>query len=241
MLTGALLLASTQFTSLLVQQDFGYTATWAGILSSPGGIVTMMTMFVAGRLVGKIQPKYLIAVGAVIIALSMYRLTNAYGDLGFWFLAGSRMVFGLGLPLIFVSITTASYDGIPPDKTSQASALINAARNTGGSIGISIASNVLTHREQFHQSRLAEHAIPSSVQYQDTLQQVTNFFTAHGSGLVQAHNQAIQWIGQQVQLQASFMGYTDAFWVLTLIALTAVPLALSLRKIKLGGAVHAGH
>jgi DHA2 family multidrug resistance protein len=72
----------------------------------------------------------------VIIALSLYALTNVYGDLGFWFFARSRMVFGVGVPLIFVSVTTASYHGIPPDKTDQASALINAARNTGGSIGI---------------------------------------------------------------------------------------------------------
>ena len=42
---------------------------------------------------------------------------------------------------------TASYDGIPPNKTDMASALINAARNTGGSIGVSLASNVLSHRE----------------------------------------------------------------------------------------------
>ena len=40
--------------------------------------------------------------------------------------------------------------------TIPASALINAARNTGGSIGVSLVSNVLTHREQFHQSRLVE-------------------------------------------------------------------------------------
>jgi len=33
----------------------------------------------------------------------------------------------------------------------------------------------------------------------------------------------------------------DAFWVLMLISLSAVPLALTLRKIKLGGAVHVGH
>jgi len=88
------------------------------------------------------------------------------------------MVFGVGVPLIFVSVTTASYHGIPRDKTDQASALINAARNTGGSIGISIASNVLAHREQFHQSRLVESIIPSSSQYQDTVRQVTNYFVA---------------------------------------------------------------
>jgi MFS transporter, DHA2 family, multidrug resistance protein len=239
--TGAILLATTQFLPQLVQQDFGYTATWAGLVLSPGGVVTMVMMFVVGRLAAKVQPKYLIVAGAVIIALSMYGMTNVYADLGFWFMARSRMLLGVGLPLIFVPIMAASYEGIEPSKTDQASALINAARNTGGSIGVSVVSNVLTHREQFHQSRLVEQVIPSSTTYQDTLQQITNYFTAHGSSLAQAHDQAIQWIGQQVQAQASFLGYMDAFWVLMLISLSAVPLALALRKIKLGGPVHMGH
>jgi DHA2 family multidrug resistance protein len=239
--TGAILLATTQFLPQLVQQDFGYTATWAGLVLSPGGVVTMVMMFVVGRLAARVQPKYLIVAGAVLIALSMYGMTNVYADLGFWFMARSRMLLGVGLPLIFVPIMAASYDGIEPSKTDQASALINAARNTGGSIGVSIVSNVLTHREQFHQNRLVEQVIPSSTTYQDTLQQITNYFMAHGSSLAQAHDQAIQWIGQQVQSQASFLGYMDAFWVLMLISLSAVPLALALRKVKLGGPVHMGH
>jgi DHA2 family multidrug resistance protein len=239
--TGAILLATTQFLPQLVQQDFGYTATWAGLVLSPGGVVTMVMMFVVGRLAAKVQPKYLIIAGAVVCALSMYGMTNVYADLGFWFMAHSRMLLGVGLPLIFVPIMAASYDGIEPSKTDQASALINAARNTGGSIGVSIVSNVLTHREQFHQNRLVEQVIPSSTTYQDTLQQITNYFMARGSSLAQAHDQAIQWIGQQVQSQASFLGYMDAFWVLMLISLSAVPLALALRKVKLGGPVHMGH
>src|SRR5262249_13256862 len=176
--TGAILLSTTQFLPQLVQEDFGYTATWAGVMISPGGMVTMALMFVAGRLVGKLQPKSLIPAAAAIIAISMYTLPNVYGDLGFWFMARSRMLFGVGFPLIFVSITAASYDGIPPDKTGQASALINMARNTGGSIGISLVSNVLWRREQFHQSRLVDQAIPSSAQYQDTLHRVTSYFVA---------------------------------------------------------------
>jgi DHA2 family multidrug resistance protein len=239
--TGAILLATTQFLPLLVQQDFGYTATWAGLVLSPGGLITMVMMFVTGRLTSKVQPKWLLVAGATIVALSMYGLTNVYGDLDFWFFARSRMLLGAGLPLIFLSITTASYNGIPPDKTDQASALINAARNTGGSIGVSLVSNVLAHREQFHQSRLVEHAIPSSVQYQDTLQQVTNYFAAQGSSLAHAQQQAFAWIGQQVQMQASFLAYMDAFWVLTLMALAIVPLALVLRRMTLGGSAPVGH
>ena len=239
--TGAILLGTTQFLPLLVQQDFGYTATWAGLVLSPGGVVTMAMMIVVGRLSGKVQPKYLIAVGAAIIAIAMYQMTNVYADLGFWFFAHSRMLLGVGLPLVFIPITTASYDGIPSDKTDQASALINAARNTGGSIGVSLCSNVLAHRQQFHQSRLAEHAIPSSVAYQDTLQQMTNYFVAQGSSLLHAQQQAFAWIGQQVQLQASLLAYVDVFWTLMLISAAAVPLALILRSVKLGGPAPVGH
>ena len=164
--TGAILYATSQFLPLLVQTDFGYTATWAGVLLSPGGLVTMVMMFIVGLISSRIQPKYLIMTGAIFCAISMYQLTVVYGDLDFWFFARTRMALGVGLPLIFIPIITASYDGIPANRVDMASALINAARNTGGSIGVSIASNVLTHREQFHQSRLIEHVTPTSPAYQ---------------------------------------------------------------------------
>ena len=241
LLIGGILLSTTQAVPQLVQQDFGYTATWAGLVLSPGGVVTMIMMFVVGRLSAKVQPKYLIVAGAVIVALSMYDMTNVYGDLGFWFLARSRMVIGVGIPLVFLPIFAASYAGIPTGKTDQASALLNVARNTGGSIGVSVVANVLGHREQFHQNRLIEHAIPSNIPYQRTLDQLTNYFLAQGSSLLQAKQQAIHWIGQQVQAQASLLAYMDVFWVLMLIALAAIPLALTLRKVKLGGAAPMAH
>jgi hypothetical protein len=75
------------------------------------GIVTMVMMFVVGRLAAKVQPKYLIVVGAVLIAVSMYEMTNVYGDLGFWYMAQSRMLLGVGLPrkaALFATISTVS-------------------------------------------------------------------------------------------------------------------------------------
>jgi MFS transporter, DHA2 family, multidrug resistance protein len=239
--TGAILLATTQFLPQLVQENFGYTATWAGLVLSPGGLVTMVMMFVVGRLSGRIQPKYLIAAGAVIAAFSMYELTNLYGDLDFWFFARTPMVLGVGLPLIFIPITTASYDGVAANRTDQASALINVARNVGSSMGVSLANNVLAHREQFHQSRLVDQAVPSSVPYQQTLAQASHYFAAHGSSAIQAQHQAFAWIGQQIGMQASFLAYMDVFWVLMLISLAGVPLALIMRKVTLGAPASAGH
>jgi DHA2 family multidrug resistance protein len=122
-----------------------------------------------------------------------------------------------------------------------ASALINVARNTGGSIGISLANNVLAHREQFHQSRLVELVNPSTSQYQAVLKRAVDYFAAQGGSLGQAQQQALAWIGQQVQTQAALLAYIDVFWALTLISAAAVPLALILRKVKLGGPAPAGH
>src|SRR5580658_3682278 len=90
--TGAILYATTQFLPLMLQTEFGYTATWAGLVLSPGGLVTMVMMFVVGQVSGRIQPKYLIMTGATFAAISMYQLTNVYADLDFWSLARTRMV-----------------------------------------------------------------------------------------------------------------------------------------------------
>jgi DHA2 family multidrug resistance protein len=239
--TGAILLSTTQYLPQLVQLEYGYTATWAGLVLSPGGVVTVIMLPVVGRLSTKIQPRTLIAAGGIVCALSMFDMTRLTGDLDFRFFVMSRMLLGVGLPLIFLPILTASFDGIPRNKTDMASALINMARNTGGSIGISLANNVLAHRAQFHQSRLIELVNTATVQFQTALKQATDYFMAQGSALPQAQQQAFTWINQQVQTQATFLAYIDVFWALMLISAAAVPLALTLRKVKLGGPAPVAH
>lgn len=238
---GGILIATTQFLPQLLQENFGYTATLAGLVLSPGGLVTMGMMFVTGRLSGVVQPKYQIATGALIIAAAMYYLTNLEADLNFGFFAWSRVYIGLGLPLMFIPITTASYDGIPPEKTDQASALINMARNFGGSIGTSIAQTQLMRREQVHQTRLVESVGAWNPNYTRTLNEATHYFANQSGGLGTPRAQAFGWIGQQVQDQAAFLAYIDVWVSLGVIALLLVPLALSLRSVKPGKGPQAAH
>jgi DHA2 family multidrug resistance protein len=237
--TGALLIATTQVLPQLLQDAFNYTATLAGLAISPGGLVTMGMMLVVGRL-GSVQPKYLIATGGLIAASAMIDLLRMSPDVDFWFFAWSRIYLGIGLPLIFIPITTASYDGIPADRTDQASALINLARNFGGSIGVSLSQTVLARREQFHQSRLAEHVGSWNPFYAQTVDQVQNYFkTRPATGSVTGTGTAF--IGQLVQGQVMLLAYIDVFYWLAGIALVLVPLALTLRSVKRGGAPAAAH
>jgi DHA2 family multidrug resistance protein len=232
--TGAVLISTTQLLPQLLQTELNYTAMLAGLALSPGGIATLVLMPVVGRLVGTVQPKYLIMFGAALVAFSMWHLTGLTGDITYGYAALSRIFLALGLPFLFLPITTASYDGVPPDKTNQASALINVARNIGGSMGVALAQTVLAQRQQFHQSRLVEHAAPSDLGYQQTIDAMTRYFQAQGSNATDAASQALAWVGRTLQQQVDLLAYVDVFWTLAVIAVLMIPTAAVLRPIKLG-------
>ncbi|PSO32481.1 DHA2 family efflux MFS transporter permease subunit [Bradyrhizobium sp. MOS002] len=232
--TGAVLISTTQLLPQLLQSELNYTAMLAGLALSPGGIATLVLMPVVGRLVSSVQPKYLIMLGATIVAFSMWHLTGLTGDITYGYAAMSRIFLALGLPFLFLPVTTASYDGVPPDKTNQASALINVARNIGGSMGVALAQTTLAQRQQFHQSRLIEHAAPSDLGYQQTIETMTRFFQAQGSNASDAASQAVAWVGRTLQQQVDLLAYIDVFWTLAIIAVLMIPTAAVLRPIELG-------
>jgi len=231
--TGAIVIATTQILPQFLQTELGYTAMLAGLVLSPGGVVTFIMMPVTGRLIGLVQAKYLIAVGSVIAGLSMWHLTGLNGNITYEYAAMSRIYLALGLPLLFLPIMTASFEGLPPERTNQASALINVARNLGGSLGVALVQTLLAQRQQFHQSRLVEHIVPSDVGYQQTLAAMTHFFQSQGSNATDAAAQAFAYIAQTLQKQVNLLAYVDVFWWLALIGAVMAPLALTLRSIDM--------
>lgn len=231
--TFAVLISATQLLPQLLQTEIGYTAMLAGLALSPGGIATMMLMPVVGRLVGIVQPKYLIMFGATVAGLSMWHLTGLTGDISYVYAALSRIYLAIGLPFLFLPVTTASYDGVPPEQTNQASALINVGRNIGGSMGVALSQTMLAQRQQFHQSRLIEHVAPSDLGYQQTIDEMTRFFQAQGSNATDAASQAIAWVGRTLQQQVDLLAYTDVFWSLAVLAMLLIPIAAVLRPIGL--------
>jgi DHA2 family multidrug resistance protein len=236
---GAVLITTTQFLPQLVQTRFGYDATLAGLALLPGGLATLLFMPLGGFLSSKVQPRFLVAFGMGCVAFAMVYLTHLSSTMTFSYAAWSRIFFGIGLPFLFIPITTASYDGLPAAKTNQASGLINVARNIGGSIGVSMATTLLAQRNQFHNSRLVEHISPSDPNYQSTLAQLLRFFQPNSSSPADATRQATAWIGKTVQTQVDLLSYIDVFWMLAVIAGCSAAAGFLLRDVKLGAPV--GH
>jgi len=234
LVVGAILVGTTQLLPQLLQTEFGYTATLAGMALSPSGLVMFCLMPVAGILTGKVQPKYLIAAGMALVAHAMWVPTGLNGNITFGYAVWLRVLLALGLPFLFLPLTIASYAGLPPQMTNQASALFNVARNLGGSFGVSLSQTLLQQREQFHHARFVEHVAPSDPGYQHTVDMLTSYFASRGSDTVAAAHQALGWIAQTIDRQATLIAFIDVSWAFMILALVAIPLAFVLRPVELG-------
>jgi DHA2 family multidrug resistance protein len=242
MAVGAILFGSNQITPQLMQTNFSYTAMLSGLAVMPGGLAMLIMMPVAGQLIRFMQPKYWMAIGLSAIALSMWYSTSLVPDASFSYFAMVRIFQVVGLPFMFIPINSVAYDGLPPQKTSEGSALMNVARNLGGSFGVSLANVELLQRSQFHQERLTENVIPSSPVYQSTLKHIMQYFTQNGSP-TDARGQAMGYIGHLISGQATLMAYIDIFYTWAIFAVVLIPVVLFLiRRVTPGGAqAGAGH
>lgn len=219
---GAILFSSTQLLPQLVQTTFQYTATLSGLALMPGGVAMALMMPVVGLLSNRVPLKYLIGFGLTVVALSMWHLTSLSPDANFGFFAWARVFQTVGLPFMFIPILSSSYAGLPQNQTDQASALINVARNVGGSTGISIANTVLTNSEQIHQNYLTDQLIPSSLPFQQMLRDAIAQFSAVASP-PDAQLRAYALIEQIVQQQAILLAYIDVFALWAMVAVLLIP------------------
>jgi MFS transporter, DHA2 family, multidrug resistance protein len=227
---GAVIFSTTQVIPQLLQESFSYDATTAGLALMPGGLCALVTVVIAGRLSGAVQPKYLMIGGFAMIAIAMYRLTGLTPQVSFGWIALERSLQMAAMPFLFIPVTAVSYIGLPPDKSGEASSLINVARNLGGSIGVATTQTLLARREQFHQTRLAEHISPTSQAYLAAIKQATANFMSHGTGTVDAQRRAVALIGQTITSQVAILSYIDVFFALGVLALCMMPIPLLLKS-----------
>jgi MFS transporter, DHA2 family, multidrug resistance protein len=239
---GAILFGSTQILPQLLQTEFPYTAELSGLAIMPGGLAMLFMMPIAGLVTNMMQPKYWIAIGLGAIAIAMWYSTSLVPDASFGFFATIRVFQMIGLPFLFIPINTIAYDGLPQSKTSDGSALMNVARNLGGSIGVSLANTELIQRTQFHQTRLVSNLTEASPALQSSVKQFTQFFTWQGAAPTGAQSQAYGYIDLLVNGQASILAYIDIFYTWAIFAALLVPVVLlMIRRVSGGGHAAAMH
>ena len=155
---------------------------------------------------------------------------------------GRGSISRLALAFLFIPINTVAFLGLPPEKSNNASAIINMMRNLGGSFGIAIATTLLARRQQYHQSVLIEHVTPYSSQYDQTIQAMQQAFASSTASAVDALQNAQALLYATVQKQAAMLSYIDSFWVMGVIFLVLMPLVFLMKRPQPGaGAAPPAH
>jgi len=227
---GFILNSTTVLIPLLAQQLLGYDATQAGLVLMPGGLMLIVMMPIAGQLVRRVQPKYLMASGLAVLTLSLVMMSGFTAQIAFHHLIWARLIQCLGLPLFFIPLNTIAYSNLPPGKSNQASAMMNLMRNLGGSIGIAVATTLLVRRAQVHQVYLAGTATRANLPLVHRLQ-ATGGFTPRN--LLGFYN--------EIQVQATMLSYLDVFRILTVACVLVIGVVLLLRPVRKGAAPVMGH
>ncbi len=239
-LLGFGLYGSFTMLPLFAQTLMGYTATWAGLVLSPGGVTSLISMAVVGFLVGKVDLRALVIFGAAMNVWSMWMMMHMNLAVDFSYMMDSRLLQGVGLGFLFVPLTAAAFINLSPQQIGSATGLFNLMRNEGGSIGIAISSTILAQQMQVHHSQLVEKLTPGNPILQEKLQGATHLLNTV-SGLDPVSNQHVAQglVSGMVQQQAAAMAYNDVFHMLMISFVVFMPLALFLGgKGKQGVAVH---
>src|SRR2546430_307098 len=236
---GMALYGSTVLLPQYVQVWMGWSAQDAGMALSPGGLTVICLLPLVGRLISRVDGRYLIAFGFTALSVALYHMSRTiYPGMDFHTAMMLRIYQSIGIPFPFVPINTVAYAGLAPSKSNQVSGIINLSRNMGGDIGIAMVTTLIARRSQFHQARMVEHVVPSG-ELNARLAAIAQHLQQLGVGAVQSTKMAsAQLYGEGIK-QAQTLAYLDVLLLLSIFTAIMVPAVLLTRKVRPGAAAMA--
>ncbi|HTZ40238.1 MAG TPA: DHA2 family efflux MFS transporter permease subunit [Syntrophales bacterium] len=236
----------TLFGSLIMlpvclQTLMGYTAFLAGWVLGPGGLMAMISMPIAGKLITRVNPKTVLFTGATITAYSMLMMSWFNLSADFSTVAWPRIVMGFGMGLLFVPLTTLTMSWIHKEEMGNATSVFNLLRNLGGSFGVAFASTLVARRAQFHHGRLAEGMSVLDRNFQEAVPQVHLILQQQGMAPGLLDKGQLGLIYKKLVMEANMMAFNDTFFVLSvMMALAGLMVFLMKRSHEAAGSGRTG-
>ena len=219
-IVGMVLFATRALTPSMLQGLMGYPAAMAGLVTAPSGLGTMLAMLVVGKLVGRVDVRVLLSVGFALTAFSLWQMSQYTLVLSRSDIVWPGIIQGIGLGLVFVPLSTATFATLAPEMRADGTAIYSLVRNIGSSVGIALVQAFLTRNVQVAHSSLTEHINIANPMLQDpTVTAVYGSGGLAGATLLNA----------EITRQASMLAYIDDFWMMFLVTLAIIPLLLLIR------------
>lgn len=228
-IVGITYLASLALLTPYLQNLMNYPIVTAGLVMGPRGIGTMAAMLLAGRLVGKIDTRFLLAAGLGLTAWALYGMTGWTPDVSQMTIIGNGMIQGAGLGFLFVPLSTVTLSTLPAEQLTEGAGLYNLSRNIGSSVGISVVTGLLTQNTQANHADIAQHVTAVNRIFENpAIAQFWSPFTEAGRAALDA----------VITQQAEIIAYIDDYKLMMIVTLAAIPLLIVFKKPPRAGADH---
>jgi MFS transporter, DHA2 family, multidrug resistance protein len=222
---GTLLVSSLALMTPWLQILSNYPVETAGLVMAPRGLGNLASIIVAGRLSTRMDPRYLVATGLLMVCSSFYVMTGWTPDVSQSDIIKAIVLQGAGMGLIFTPLQVLAFATVAPSLRTEGASLFNLLRNIGAAIGVSVTSTMLARNTQALHAMIGEHISP----FNRALASVSAFDPAsrHGAAMLD------QLVGQQAQIIA----YADDYMILICTTLPAILLLLVMRRPSHGSVV----
>lgn len=216
---------------LWLQQFMGYTATDAGMVTAPVGLLAIVLSPFVGRTIAKVDARRYVTFSFGVFALVMLMRSHFSTQADFTTILIPTIVQGVAVAFFFIPLNTLTLSGLTPDRIPAAAGLSNFVRITFGAVGTSVATTVWESRAALHHAHLAEAINHGSPAAQAALAGLAN------GGMTQP--QALAAIDRMLQQQAFTMAANDIFWLSSMLFLALIPLVWLTRVPRRDGAPSA--
>ncbi|MDR0717611.1 MAG: DHA2 family efflux MFS transporter permease subunit [Azoarcus sp.] len=203
---------------LWMQQHMGYTATWAGLATAPGGLLAILLMPLVGKSLGRIDPRILAALALATLALAAFMRAGFNTSTDLSTMIAPQLVQGIAMAGFFVPLTAILLSGLDPAQIPAAAGLSNFMRITAGAFGASTSITLWENRATLHHAQLAETIDPYRPAAQMTLAALQE------RGMEQT--QALATINRMIDTQAATLSFVEFFWASGIIFLILIGLLI---------------
>jgi len=223
--------SSMLLLALFTQKVLGYDAWSSGAVLAPGGVGNLFSLLIAGRLVTRMDQRWLLALGLLLNGTALYWMANLTLGVDYWGLVWPRFLQGFGMGFIFLPLTTLSISTIPKARLPNATAAFNLIRNMGGSIGVALTTTLLARRSQYHQATLVGHVDAWDPETTARLARWSEHFMAQGADVFTAKARATAMVYRETVTQAQVLAYVDEFRLLSTIFFAMLLLIPFMRRV----------
>ncbi|MFA9439757.1 DHA2 family efflux MFS transporter permease subunit [Uliginosibacterium sp. sgz301328] len=190
---------------LWLQQYMGYTATIAGLVTAPVGILALILSPIVGKNMARWDPRRVATVAFVVFALTAFMRAQFSTEISVMSVVIPQFIQGIAMATFFVPLASITLTGLSPQHVPAATGLSNFVRITAGAFGASLFTTLWEDRTTLHHAQLSEHINP----YSPSAQLPLDGLVAQGFG----QDQALGMVNRLIDVQAATLSATEFFWL----------------------------